>query len=127
MTRVTASRIPVHALIDDLFFRSKLEATAGALDMPVVISRSPGELSERLDALAGGVATVLIDLGHIAADPPAVIRALKARPNAPLVIAFGAHGDATALRAAREAGADRVLARSAFTDRLPDLLREAAG
>jgi hypothetical protein len=35
--------------------------------------------------------------------------------------------DAEALEAARAAGADRVLAKSAFTRRLPELLRELSG
>jgi hypothetical protein len=40
------------------------------------------------------------------------------------VIAFGAHVQGAALVAARAAGADRVLARSAFVNALPGLLRE---
>lgn len=121
------SRTRVHALIDDLFFRARVETTAAAAGVPVAVSRTAAELTERLDAedSGGGRATVLVDLGHAAADPPAVIHALKARPAAPRIVAFGSHQDADALQAARAAGADQVLARSAFTTRLPDLLRDA--
>jgi hypothetical protein len=43
-----------------------------------------------------------------------------------VVVAFGPHREGDAFRAAREAGADRVLARSAFVERLPELLRAGA-
>ena len=116
---------PVHALLDDLFFRSRIEATADAAGVRVLVSRTPDELIERLDADGG--AGVLVDLGLSGADPAAAIRTLKRRADPPAVVAWGSHVDAAALEAARKAGADRVLARSAFTRRLPDLLRELAG
>jgi CheY-like chemotaxis protein len=57
-------------------------------------------------------------------DVPALIARLKSDPETATipVIAFGSHVNAEALRAAREAGADRVLARSAFVRDLPALL-----
>jgi hypothetical protein len=50
---------------------------------------------------------------------------LKADPELRtlLVVAFGSHLDREALQAARSAGADRVLARSAFVRELQPLLR----
>lgn len=117
---MTAPR-PVHALVADLFFRARIETTASALGVPVAFARDRAELEA---GLGDGPALVLVDLGHAAADPPGAIAALKARDPAPAVVAFGSHVDGPALAAAREAGADRVLARSAFTERLPDLLRD---
>lgn len=116
---------PVHALLDDLFFQSRIEATAEAAGVRVLVSRTPDELIDRLDASGG--AGVLVDLALGGADPAAAIRALKQRADPPAVVAWGSHVDAAALDAARAAGADRVLARSAFTRRLPDLLLELAG
>jgi hypothetical protein len=52
------------------------------------------------------------------------------RPDAPAsrepvrILAFGPHVAVDRFEAAREAGADEVLARGAFDRRLPDLLRE---
>ncbi|MDX1661686.1 MAG: hypothetical protein R3326_07835 [Gemmatimonadota bacterium] len=110
----------VHVLIDDLFFRSKVEATARALDVAVHFAKSADDLSDRL---AGDPdAIVLVDLNH-PADPVAAIRALKDDSPSPRVVAFGSHVDTERLKAARDAGADRVLARSAFTDRLAEILR----
>ena len=113
----------VHALVDDLFFRAKIEATAASLRVPVRFARDPGELVAGLDDRP---ALVLVDLAHHGADPVGAIRALKAREPLPRVIAFGSHVDAEILTAARDAGADRVLARSAFSARLAEILGEAS-
>ncbi|MBV9279511.1 MAG: hypothetical protein JOZ41_05480, partial [Chloroflexi bacterium] len=51
----------------------------------------------------------------------ALIRALKAGASGPL-IAFGPHVDAERRKAARAAGADRVLAKSKFVTELPRLM-----
>jgi len=116
---------PVHALLDDLFFRSRIEATAEAAGVRLIVSRTLAELLDRIDE-AGG-AGVLVDLGLGTPDAAEAILALKRRPEPPTVVAWGSHVDAEAMEAARAAGADRVLARSAFTRRLPDLLRALSG
>ncbi len=120
-----SSPLSVHVLLDDLFFRAKIEATSTSLGVPVRFTRDPDDLLAALDPAAP--ALVLVDLGHRAADPVAAIRALKARSPLPRVVAFGSHVEGERLAAAREAGADRVLARSAFSARLPEILREGAG
>ena len=122
--------LPVHVLTGDLFFRARIEATASAVGVPVAFARSAEELLDRLDAdrrngPGAEASIVLVDLSDRAIDHPAVIRALKARPGAPAVVAFGSHVDRQGLRGAREAGADQVMARSTFTERLPQLLRGA--
>lgn len=111
---------PVHALVDDLFFRARIESTAAAAGVPLLVSRSLAELVRRIDADGG--AAVLVDLGM--ASAPEAIATLKGRTAPPAVVAWGSHVDQEAMDAARGAGADRVLPRSAFTRRLPELLRE---
>ncbi len=111
------------ALVDDLFFRARIEAVARNLGVGLEVVRNAAELERRMDA--GGVTRVVVDLGLDVADPPTVIRALKARAAPPEVVAYGSHVDADRLAAARDAGADRVLARSAFTRRLPEILAGA--
>lgn len=120
--------LPVHVLTGDFFFRARIEATAIAVGVPVAFAGSADELLDRVAAdLRNGpgaeASIVLVDLNDRATDHPAVIRALKAGPGAPIVIAFGSHVDREGLRGAREAGADQVMARSTFTERLPELLR----
>ena len=113
---MTAS-LAVTVLTGDLFFRAKIEAVARAAGVPVVFAGSVEEIES--------AKTVLVDLADGARAIEAV-QALKARAGAPVVVAFGPHKEGEAFRAAREAGADRVLARSAFVERLPELLRAGA-
>lgn len=113
---------PVHALLDDLFFRAKIEATASAAGVPVAFARTPDELAGRLDTHPG-TATVLVDLQGAGRDAD-VVGALKSRTNPPYVVAFGSHQNREGLAAAREAGADETLPRSDFVRRLPRLLQE---
>ena len=104
----------VVVLTGDLFFQAKIEAVAKATGVPVGFAGSAEE--------ARGASTVLVDLadGDRAIE---AVEALKAGPEAPLVVAFGPHREGEAFKRAREAGADRVLARSAFVERLPELLQ----
>lgn len=114
---------PVVVLTGDLFFRARIEAVAQAAGVRVACVTSWEEVERGLeDAPAAAPGRVLVDLAYREADPAGAIRALKSRPAPPLVVAFGPHRDADAFRAARDAGADRVLARSAFVERLPELL-----
>ena len=88
----------VAALVDDLLDRSRL---AAALPTTTFLA-DPGA--------AGPADVVVVDLVAHGGDL-APLRA--ARPEA-RIVAFGPHVDTEALVAARAAGADRVLARSAF-------------
>lgn len=123
--------MPVHVLLDDLFFRTRIEATAVAAGVQVIVSGTVADLLEKMRESRGAV---LVDLGGgSGGDGPeggravAAIHALKRLPEPPLVYAWGSHVDAQGFEAARAAGADRVLPRSAFTRRLPEILRELAG
>ena len=87
----------VAALVDDLLDRSKLAAAVPA----TTFVREPG---------AAGPADVVVDLATHSGD----VETLRARQPATRIVAYGRHTDTDALAAARAAGADRVLARSAF-------------
>ena len=122
--------MPVHALLRDLFFRSRIEATAEAAGVPVIVSGTIEELLEKMRERGSGA--VLVDLGAGAADGAdeaaiEAIRILKGLDPSPAIVAWGSHVDVEAFEAARVAGADRVLPRSAFSRRLPEILRELAG
>jgi DNA-binding NarL/FixJ family response regulator len=109
MTRV------IHVACDDLFFRAKIEATAQAAGINVAFVND-------IDGLTGE-GLLLFDLNHRSIDPIDAIRQLKSGSDAMTVVAFGSHTDREGLKGARAAGADQVLARSTFVERLPDLLR----
>lgn len=120
----------IHVLLRDLFFRSRIEATAEAAGVPVIVSGTIEELLGRMREAGGGA--VLVDLGAGAADGSErtaidAIRTLKRLDDPPIIVAWGSHVDVEAFDAARAAGADRVLPRSAFTRRLAEILRELAG
>jgi CheY-like chemotaxis protein len=114
----------VVVLTDDLFFQARIDTVARAVGVPVAFVREVGETPS--DEVSGADC-VVVDLNHPRIDPPAIIRTLKSTPGEPTVIAFGPHRDREGLRRAHDAGADRVMARSKFTELLPELLRGPPG
>lgn len=109
------------AVVDDLFFSVRIGETARRLGLELEIVPT-AKLGERL--ARGGVNAVILDLG--AASALNLLRALKSDPEAGStpVVGFASHVAAETMAAARAAGCDRVLARSAFTRELPQLLGE---
>jgi len=113
-------------VVDDLIFLSKIQQTAGEVGVPIE-SLSPDKLDERM--ARGMVSAVIIDLNHRSGAAVESVRALKANPSTHHipVAGFLSHVQADLAAAAREAGCDQVLARSAFTHQLPQLLLRLAG
>jgi CheY-like chemotaxis protein len=111
----------VVAVVDDLIFGSRIRAAADQLGVRVAFARSP----DALQALAADARLILLDLETRWLDAAQQIARLKASPSTASVpiTAFAPHVRGAALMAARAAGADRVLARSAFVKVLPELLR----
>ena len=110
------------ALVADLLFASKVRGAASAAGVEATtVTKGEALLAE---VRARSPRLVLIDLESRGVDAPALVAALKADPGTAdiPVVAFGSHVNGEALKAAREAGADRVLARSAFVRELPSLL-----
>lgn len=108
--------------LTDLLFGARIRAAALAAGTQVLIQRTPAQLMAA--ATAQAPRRVLIDLDARAHDPIDVIRSLKAdeRTRDVEVVAFVSHVRADAIAEARLAGADRVLARSAFVQQLPALV-----
>ena len=104
-------------LCDDLIFFSRVSATARAAGLNVKQTCT----ADALLALArqeppGGV---ILDLQNDGLDVPALLAGLReVCPTMPTTVAFGSHVEAETLRAAREAGCDRVLPRSKFVQEL---------
>ena len=116
----------VLAVVDDLLFSSKIRAAAKAIDQPTVFVRRRADVAAALREHRPH--TVVIDLDRDALDPIGVIHDLQADADRARlrVIGFASHVHADRLRLAREAGCDRVLARSGFVADLPALLRPPA-
>ena len=106
----------VVALVADLMFASRIRGPAPG-------SKTVHSPAALLDLLGPDTRLVLIDL-HTRGALEAIPAARKAAPDA-TIVAFGSHVETDALTAAREAGADRVMARSAFVRELPGLVQAA--
>jgi len=109
------------ALVTDLIFATKIRSTAEAVGARIELVRSVASLA----AAAGGgaIGQVIIDLNADGLDPAAAIAAAKGLPGRPRVIAFLSHVQTELAAAAQQAGADEVMPRSAFTARLPEVIR----
>jgi hypothetical protein len=101
-------------LIDDLFFVGKVRGVAQELGTDLTICRSAG-------AVPADAERIIVDLNASTFDPVAEITKLSAQSRP--VIAFVSHVQAELKNRAEQAGATEVLARSAFVQRLPELLR----
>lgn len=115
----------VLAAVDDLLFSSKIRATAKQVDVTVQFARTPDEILAQARALKPALA--IFDLNSAKTDPIATIAALKRDPDAAGIrtIGFASHVHTELIQAARAAGADEVLPRSAFAGRLADILQAA--
>ncbi len=100
----------------DLIFSSKISSTGVAVNVAVRVVRDVGDL-------VPGAALLLVDLEAQGAID-AIERSRTMVPT-PRIVAFGPHVRDDLFTAAREAGADEVLARSAFVTRLPALLQSS--
>jgi len=107
----------VLGIVTDLMFVVRIgDAVRRAGRKPMFV----GSLERARVQAAEKPVLVIVDLACVAANPIQVIEEMKALQIP--VIAFGAHVDADALRAAREAGADRVMPRSRFVEELEKLV-----
>jgi DNA-binding NarL/FixJ family response regulator len=114
----------VLALVLDLFFGSKVAATARAHGVDYRGARSREAM--RNPELAPSL--VIVDLETELPDGDAVDTvsdALRREPR-PFVVAFAGHLLADRLEAARAAGADLVLTKGGFTGRLEAMMAAAA-
>jgi CheY-like chemotaxis protein len=110
-------------LSDDLIFSSRITGTAQALGLTVKVARSAAALVAL--AWQEPPSGVIVDLANPGLDVPELLRQLREGcPVMPQVVAYGSHVDAAGLKAAREAGCDLVLPRSAFVEKLPLELAE---
>ena len=110
--------IDVLAVVTDLYFQARIAAAARAAGRSVRFVSGPGAVA---DEDTFGVALVDLDAGPIALE---AIQALRGNSDTP-IIAFGPHVDTDLRKAARVAGAHRVLARSKFATELPAIMTGA--
>lgn len=110
----------VVALVADLIFQSKIAGVADHLRIPTRFLRSTDELR---DAALHGVTGVLLDLTIDTDETMRLIELLRRAHPALPIIGFFPHVEADLARRARAAGADPVLPRSRFVEKLAEILR----
>ena len=111
----------VIAVVDDLLFKSKIRAVAQSVGSTVSFARGVDDVAAMVRERSPEL--VLIDLEGRSGDPIETIRAIHtAAGSGTRIIGFGSHVNVDRLQAAKEAGCDQALARSAFVQVLPNLL-----
>jgi PleD family two-component response regulator len=112
----------VLAAVDDLLFSSKIRATAKQLGVEIVFARSLQEVLAQARARRPDLA--IFDLNSAKVQPLETIAALKADAELASIrtVGFVSHVQTALIDAARAAGTDEVLARSAFAANLDQIL-----
>jgi CheY-like chemotaxis protein len=120
-------RLMILVAVDDFLFRSKIRATGKQAGVELTFVKTPAEMLDQAKALKP--ALVIFDLNSAAMAPIETIAAMKQDPALAAIrtMGFVSHVDVTRINAARQAGIDEVLARSAFAGNLGDILLAAAG
>lgn len=112
----------IFVAVDDLMFSSRISTAARAVGAAMRFTRSPEAVVTAAREAAPSL--VILDLNSARTRPLEIVAALKADPTLAAVptVGFVSHVDTATIEAARRAGVDRVLARSAFVEQLPRLL-----
>ena len=121
MSVMTSETERVAILVDDMFFTAKINAAAAECGRTIERVKS----REQLEAMiANPPALVVIDLNSDRLDPLEAIKFFKSRSelSAAPIVSFVSHVQTDLIRAAQTAGCDYVLPRSAFTQRLVEIV-----
>ena len=113
------------AIVDDLMFTSKIKAAATQLAAKVLFVRSAAAAVEQMHQSPPSL--VILDLSNPRIDSLGVVAAMKADASLSAIptVGYASHVHTEAIDAAKRAGVTEIFARSAFTQRLPEILRLA--
>jgi len=109
------------ALMDDILFLSRIREAARGSGVAVKSVRDKAEL---LAAAREDTRLVVVDADSVRVPWPDALAALRAEPSLGEIpiVAFVSHVRPDLALTARQSGASRVLARSAFVRELPELV-----
>jgi CheY-like chemotaxis protein len=113
-------------VVDDLFFASKITETAKRAGLGVEFATS----EEAVLAFAPQrPSLIIVDMNLNGVKPLPLIAKLKSHPdlNKTSILAFVSHVQGELKQQAQKAGCDMVLARSSFSQNLPQILKRYAG
>lgn len=114
------------AAVDELFFKIRIVEAAKQVGARLATASTAADVLAR--ARAERPALIILDLHSEPCAPIEVLQSLKADPELKAIPTLGyfSHVRDEVGRRALEAGCDQVLPRSAFSAKLPDLLRPYA-
>jgi CheY-like chemotaxis protein len=112
----------VLCVVDDLMFSVKISTTAKALGVSIYFERNPANVLSSIREKTPSL--VIFDLDSLKLRPMDAIAALKSDPElrALPTVGYVSHVQTATIAEARRAGIDEVLARSTFSERLPEIL-----
>jgi CheY-like chemotaxis protein len=112
----------VLCVVEDLIFSIKISTAAKALGVDIYFERKAEMVVPRIRETRPSL--VIFDLNSAKLQPMEAIAAMKADPVLKGIPTLGyvSHVQTDTIAAARAAGIDQVLARSAFSDRLGEIL-----
>jgi PleD family two-component response regulator len=116
----------VLAVVSDLFFSVKLAEAAKRAGMALEFVKEPEQVMEKAK---GRPQLIVFDLNFDAAEPLSLIGKLKgsAETKGISLIGYLSHIQGELKQQAQEAGCDMVMARSAFSQNLPQIFKRHAG
>lgn len=109
------------AVLDDLMFRVKIADAAKRAGVAVEFVRD----AEAALRNAPGASAVILDLNYVPADWIVQLKAAEATRPVPL-IGYVSHVQTELIHQARESGCDNVMARSAFVQKLGEMMQSFA-
>ena len=114
------------AVVSDLFFTVKINDVAKRVGMQVEFVKDEQTLLEKAHAKP---TLIIFDLNIHGVHPLNLISRMKSKPELKKIslIGFVSHVQGELKQKAHEAGCDIVMARSAFSQNLPQILKRHAG
>ena len=114
------------AVVDDLFFATKISETAKRAGVAVEFATSEQAIMVFAPTKPS---LIIVDLNLNALRPIPLITKLKGHPDLKQtsILGFVSHVQGELKQEAQKAGCDMVLARSSFSQNLPQILKRHAG
>jgi PleD family two-component response regulator len=113
------------AVLDDLMFTTRIKTTAGQMGIAVSFARSADAALTEMRRTTPSL--VILDLNSARTNPLGLVSSMRQDPVLAAVrtVGYVSHVHTDVIDAARRAGVGEVLARSAFSQRLAEILGSA--
>jgi CheY-like chemotaxis protein len=114
------------AVVDDLFFTAKIGETAKRMGVGVEFATTEEAV---MRFASNRPSLIIVDLNLNSLKPLPLIAKIKSHPDLKQtsVLAFVSHVQGELKQKAQKAGCDMVLARSSFSQNLPQILKRHSG